>query len=270
MSAINTNGLNTSYPVAGVNNTTQGFRDNFSVIKNNIDTAAAEITDLQNKVIVKSSLAGTNINNDMANTLISNALIRSFRASTYNLGNDISGVQIINVSQADVQYGTVTANTTIQFGGWSPTGTQSNVHLILNIANSSASITLPNTTIGSNNRPTLGMTLSVRSLENYSSNLAFSGVPANNAVYTNSLTVPYGVNQVHYVFSTTDCGSTVEIDEVNRSKVTRQVTTRTPTAIGQLGDVQGTTCADANNLYICTKNYDGSSIIWKKLALASI
>jgi len=270
MSAINTNGLNTGYPVAGVVNPSQGFRDNFSVIKTNLDVTASEITDIQSKVVVKSSLTGTNLNNDMANTLISNALTRSFRASTYNLGNDISGVQVINVSQGDVQYGTVTANTTLQFGAWSPAGTQSNVQLILNIANTSASITLPNTTVGSNNRPTLGMTLSARSLQNYSSNVAVNGVPANNIVYTNSLSIPFGVNKVHYLFSTTDCGSTVEIDEVNSSKVSRQLAIRTPTAIGLPGDVQGSTCADNTNLYICTGTYNGSSIIWKKIALASI
>ena len=270
MSAINTNGLNVSYPVAGVNNSTQGFRDNFSVIKTNLDTASAEINDLQSKVVVKSALAGTNINNDMANTLISNALIRSFRASTYNLGNDISGVQIVNVSQGDVQYGTITADTTIQFGGWSPTGTQSNVQLILSIANANATLTLPNTTIGSENKPTLGMSLSARSLQNYSSNIPFSGIPANNIIYTNSLTVPYGVNQVHYVFSTKDCGSTVDIDEVNRSKIAGQVVTRTPTGIGQRGDKKGTVCVDSSHYYICTGDYDGSTVIWQTVTSAPI
>lgn len=263
MSAINTNGLNVNYPVAGVNNNSQGFRDNFSIIKTNLDASANEITDLQNKVIVKSALTDINLNNDMANTLISNALTRSFRASTYNLGNNISGTQIVNVSQGDVQYGTVTADTTLQFGGWSPTGTQSNVQLILNIANTSAAITLPTTTIGSQQQPTLGMTLSARTIENYSSNVSFSGLPAADLVYTNMFTMPYGVNQVHYEFSTITCGSTIEIAEVNRPKVAGQVAIRTPTAIGEPGDVVGTICMDANSYYICTKNYDGANTIWQ-------
>lgn len=82
MSTINTNGMNVNYPVPGVNNDSQGFRTNFASIKNNLDTASTEITDLQNKVILKSALANTTLNNDMANTLISNALTRGFRAST--------------------------------------------------------------------------------------------------------------------------------------------------------------------------------------------
>ena len=40
MSAINTNGLNVNYPVPGVNNNSQGFRNNFTNIKQNLDTAA--------------------------------------------------------------------------------------------------------------------------------------------------------------------------------------------------------------------------------------
>ena len=89
MSQINTNGINVNYPIPGVNNNSQGFRDNFATIRTNLNTTNSEITDLQNNVVVKAALANTVVNNNMANTLISNALTRSFRASTYNLGNNI-------------------------------------------------------------------------------------------------------------------------------------------------------------------------------------
>lgn len=39
--------IDAAYPVAGVDNDTQGFRDNFSIIKNNFAAAYTEITDLQ-------------------------------------------------------------------------------------------------------------------------------------------------------------------------------------------------------------------------------
>ena len=87
MSSINTNPININYPVPGVNNNSQGFRDNFASIVTNLNAAGTEITDLQNKVVVKQALTGTTVNNDMANTLFSNASTRSFRATTYNLGN---------------------------------------------------------------------------------------------------------------------------------------------------------------------------------------
>lgn len=272
MSAINTNGINQSYPVAGVNNNTQGFRDNFTSIKNNLATAATEITDLQNKVIVKSALKGSSLNNDMANTMISNVLTKSFRASTYNLGNNISETQLVNVSAGDVQYGTIVGNTTLTFGGWAPEGTQSNVELILNIdANAAGSvITLPSTTIGTELQPTEGMTLSVKTLENYGSSNNFVGSPTADATFTNTLTIPYGVNKLHYVFSSTDCGSTIEINPVDRPRKAASVVTRTPTDIGEVGDTIGSVCMDGSNYYICVADYDGANTIWQALVPSPI
>ncbi len=46
-STINSNNINILYPIAGQDNDTQGFRDNFRNIKNNLSTAAQEITALQ-------------------------------------------------------------------------------------------------------------------------------------------------------------------------------------------------------------------------------
>jgi hypothetical protein len=49
-STINPNNIDTTYPIAGQDNDTQGFRDNFRNIKNNLNTARLEITDLQGNV----------------------------------------------------------------------------------------------------------------------------------------------------------------------------------------------------------------------------
>ena len=125
MSTINTNGLDVNYPVPGVNNSSQGFRNNFQNIKQNLDAAGNEITDLQGKVVLKAALANTVLNNDMANALISNAAIKGFRSPTYNLGGALSGTIVIDVSLADVQYGNIAGNVQLQFGGWANSTTQS-------------------------------------------------------------------------------------------------------------------------------------------------
>jgi hypothetical protein len=39
--------IDAAYPVAGVDNDTQGFRDNFQIIKDGLLTAKIEITSLQ-------------------------------------------------------------------------------------------------------------------------------------------------------------------------------------------------------------------------------
>ena len=46
-SNINETGVNKDYPVAGQDNDSQGFRDNFNIIKNNFVAAKTEIETLQ-------------------------------------------------------------------------------------------------------------------------------------------------------------------------------------------------------------------------------
>ena len=234
MSTINTNGINVNYPVPGVNNNSQGFRDNFASIRTNLNTAGTEITDLQNKVIVKSALANSTVNNDMANTLISNALTRSFRASTFNLGNALSGVVSVNVSLGDVQYGTIAGNTTIQFTGWSPTSTQSNVQLQLAVSNNLAVLSFPSQ-----------VTDGVTTLENYA-----------NIANTNTVTVPYGVTQLDYRFSTLDCGNTITIEPFNNNRIASQIQTRNVIPTGNQGDMVGdiATSTGLNQLTITSSN----------------
>ena len=64
MSLINPNNINGGFPVFGQDNPTQGFRDNFTNIKNNLNFAKAEIEDLQAKAVLKSALTGDVLNND--------------------------------------------------------------------------------------------------------------------------------------------------------------------------------------------------------------
>lgn len=49
-STINPNNIDITYPIAGQDNDTQGFRDNFRNIKNNLNTARLEISSLQANV----------------------------------------------------------------------------------------------------------------------------------------------------------------------------------------------------------------------------
>ena len=43
MSTINTNGIDVNYPVPGVNNNSQGFRDNFAAVKTNLEIGRAHV-----------------------------------------------------------------------------------------------------------------------------------------------------------------------------------------------------------------------------------
>lgn len=247
-SQINTNGIDVNYPVPGVNNTSQGFRDNFAVIKNDLDIAATEITDIQNKAVVTSALSGITLNNNMANTLISNASVRGFRATTYNLGGALSGVVTVNVTNGDVQYGTIAPNSNIdiQFSNWAPSGTQSNVQVYLTVQDNNSYI----------NMSPVGGTInsSKTQLENYVSG---------------NVNAPNGVTQLAYRFSTLDCGTTVTVEPINRNYRAAQVPVRTPPNTGNPGDRAGMVCSDTNYLYVCTGDYTGVAIIWKRISLVS-
>ena len=81
-SAINPNNIDGNYPVAGQDNSSQGMRDNFTNIKVNFQSAAAEITDIQNKGIFKSALTGSTLDNNMADAVLYAAQIRDFSGTT--------------------------------------------------------------------------------------------------------------------------------------------------------------------------------------------
>lgn len=239
MSQINTNGINVNYPVPGQNNSSQGFRDNFGQIRTNLNTAATEITDLQNKVVLKAALDNSVLNNDMANAQISNCSTRGFRGTTFNLGNALSGTVIVDANKADVHYGTVTGNVTLQFGSWAPTNTESKVTLRLSVANANAVISLPSQVVSTNNN--FGTTL----IENYT-------MVGNTA----TITAPANTQVLEYTFTTLDCGNTISVTPTNRPYQATQVITRSPPPTGLPGDVAGTVSVDANYIYVCTGDFD--------------
>ena len=220
-STINTNGIDGNYPVPGQNNNSQGFRNNFTATKDNLNTAATEITDLQNNAVLKGALSGIPLDNNMANTLISNAAIRTFRNTTYNLGNNVSGTVIVDCTLGDVQFATITGNTTFQFAGWAPTATKHTITLDLNVANTDAFLIFPAEVVNSGDI-----------LEN---NITVSG---NLAIAK----APYDQTKLVYDFSTVDCGNTILVEPVNRSYQISQIEEREaiiPT--GYVGDRNGST-----------------------------
>ena len=229
MSTINTNGLDVNYPVPGQNNSTQGFRNNFTNIKQNLNIAANEISDLQNKVVLKSALANSTLNNDMANTLIANASTLQFRSTMYNLGNALVNNVLVNCSLGDVQYGNLAGNIVLDFASWAPTNTLSTVELQIGRPNTHANftITFPTEALIDNNS---GWTL----LENSGTNGTLA-----------TLTFPHDVTQLNLTVTSTDCGNTLFVQPTNRPFKSTQIQTRTPPSTGQLGDVVGTVCIDA-------------------------
>ena len=78
-SSITPQTIDGTYPVAGQDNDSQGFRDNFTNTKINFERAAAEITDLQSKAVLTAPLSGTlSTNNNMNGEILRNMQLQQF------------------------------------------------------------------------------------------------------------------------------------------------------------------------------------------------
>jgi hypothetical protein len=106
-SNINPNNIDGAYPVAGQDNNSQGFRDNFTNTSTNFQFAADEITDLQNNAVLKSALTGTVLNNNMLGSILSNAQLQDMSETVAALGT-VSGSVAVNYSLGSYQ--TLTTN----------------------------------------------------------------------------------------------------------------------------------------------------------------
>jgi len=88
-SNIDTTNIDTAYPVAGQDNDSQGFRDNFTNINDNFTEAKSEIEDLQNKVLLKEALTGASLDNDMDGAVISNVKLTSPRITARTVPSSV-------------------------------------------------------------------------------------------------------------------------------------------------------------------------------------
>lgn len=70
-SNINTNLIDTTFPIAGQDNSSEGFHNNYTAIKNALNTAASEISDLQITAVLK------NTNNNLGGFELSNAVMKN-------------------------------------------------------------------------------------------------------------------------------------------------------------------------------------------------
>lgn len=85
-SLVNPYNINGNYPIAGQDNDSQGFRDNFTNIKNNFIYAKSDIEDLQSKVVLKTALNGTTLDNNFLGSQVSNIQTKNQTETVYDWG----------------------------------------------------------------------------------------------------------------------------------------------------------------------------------------
>lgn len=188
-SAINPQNIDGAYPVAGQDNDSQGFRDNFTNIRTNFSYAAEEITDLQNKAVLKAALTGTVLNNDMGGSILNNAQLQNMSETRVALGS-VTGSQTINYNAGPYYTLTMAGNVTINFTNFPAAGTVGRLRLRITVGSIGQQLTLPSAvSIGTSN---------------------IQGLSANILTFNQTGTF-------EFEFETNDGGSTFTIIDQNRN-----------------------------------------------------
>jgi len=126
MSNINPQSIDGTFPIAGQDNNSQGFRDNFTGTINNFTRAAAELTDLQTYAVVTGPLTsvgqtGTPTNN-MNYTYLTKPQLLGAVETSKNVGNiATSGTIQVDWSQGHYQTVGATGSVSLSFTSTWPT-----------------------------------------------------------------------------------------------------------------------------------------------------
>ena len=141
-SAINPNNIDPNYPVAGVPNNTQGFRDNFANIKTNFQYAEDEINELQTKSLLKAAIAGQTLDNNMNDNLLYAARIQDFGATVVQIATT-SGSIAVDYSAGHYQTISTTGSVSLSFTNFPESGIAGFMRIRFSITNVAYTVTLP-------------------------------------------------------------------------------------------------------------------------------
>ncbi len=145
-SSIVPGNIDGTYPKAGEDNSSQGFRDNFGAIKTNFTTAKSEIEDLQ------TNKANTDSASNFADNEVSKAKFKDTSETVYAHGTVASGSVTLNHENGHYQTLTVTADTTFSFINFPPTGALGRIILDITVNPASTGIlTFPSAVIKADN-----------------------------------------------------------------------------------------------------------------------
>ena len=195
-SAINPNNIDGTYPVAGQDNNSQGFRDNFTNTKTNFQYAKDEISDLQGKVILKSPLSGggnISVINNMGGAPLINFREQNVSFAFVDLGS-VSGSQTINYTLGSYQQLATSGSVNLSFSGFPAAGIAGQITVTVNVTNTAHTVTLTSASSWRN----------------------VTGVQGANVTGTTA-TVTFSVIGFYtFVINTSDGGSTLTLSEVNK------------------------------------------------------
>lgn len=249
-SSINPNNISVTFPVAGQDNDSQGFRDNFNNIKTNLTSAKTEIEDIQAKGIFKSALTGTTLSNDGAGAILEDFELKDISETKVDKGTN-SGSVAIDFSASHFQTVQTSGDIALAFSNFPASGKIGHVTVEINVASTGHKVELPTT-----------CTIGVNELADYNSTTRKISFATTG--------------KYRFKFSSYDSGTSIAIEDMNRSPNrvhgdTFQIglASSAKTGVGSAGDKAGMIAIDAAAIYVCTNDYDGSANIWKKATLSA-
>ena len=143
-SAINPNNINGAYPVAGQDNNSQGFRDNFTNTATNFQYAANEITALQNNSVLTTDLATstTPVFNNLLTSTLANGYLQNMYTPLVALGT-LSGAVTVNYALGSYQTLTTSGAITLGFSNFPTAGKVATVVLQVTVVSVAHTLQLP-------------------------------------------------------------------------------------------------------------------------------
>lgn len=145
MSNINLNNIDVTFPIAGQDNPSKGFRDNWSAIKSALDVAKSELTVLQDRsVLARSILNNTVVENNLGGSSIINGNFKQFYSvsNTATQPANTSTIEI-DITNGEIQEIKLIDAASINFTHWPNLGTQYvkvRLHVYNNLTNVSLTV----------------------------------------------------------------------------------------------------------------------------------
>lgn len=270
--------IDTTFPIPGADNDTQGFRDNFIAIKNSLETAATEISALEVQAGIGSGdiLAGiitaTHVYSNLTGDVTGNVFASTITATNV-IASVITASNVYSNVTGDVTANQIVCSSNIVGDQTTAILSANNNSLIINGVDSISIVSTINTTttiinnVGPGNA--YNSTLTVESVVGISVGSIFRiGTETTDHIVTG---ININTNQITtdpYV-SSGNTGTIITIFK-GRSSIVFYADSEPSSSNGAVGDRKGTIFANTDTLYVCFLDYVNTTTnIWGKISLNS-
>ncbi len=264
--------INVLFPVSGVDNDTQGFRDNYTTIKNGMQALANEIEDLQRDPVAQVTSFNTLTDLNVAGpATVTSLVVNGFDITPDNSGNftplglitDNGVVNNLTTKELTIQTQSSSSSSSITYSPYN----RLLIDGVKSIALTNSTVTESRTFSSweGSGSPFLISTLTLNSTVGLAVGYSFKFYSTETNIHTitaiNTLTNKITTDGFDPSDPNLSPSGTIT---VTNASILGTWAGRAPTnALGRPGDVRGMFYADSDYLYVCDRDYrDGSENIW--------